>query len=154
MDNKGIDPKILNTMFTLLANFSSEEQSKVEEIREEYKEREHKRELEHAKNIACLNNRNKISLAIIGLLGTIIIVGIVVFGFIVNNTINKHYEMDRLYQEDIVVEFESEIEDTTDKDTFDEITTGENARIGSNGDNISIEGSNNQITNDDSGGEK
>ena len=109
MDNKGIDPNVLNTMFTLLANFSSEEQSKVEEIREEYKERCHKRELEHAKHIACLNNRNKISLAIIGLLGTIIIVGIVVFGSIVNNAINKHYEMDRLYQEDIMQEFKSEV---------------------------------------------
>lgn len=113
MDNKGIDTQVLNTVFTLLANFSSEEQSKVEEIREEYKERVHKRELEHAKHIASLNNRNKISLAIIGLLGTIIVVGIVVFGSIVNNAINKHYEMDKLYQEDIVVEFESEIAEDT-----------------------------------------
>lgn len=119
MDNKGIDPQVLNTMFTLLANFSSEEQSKVEEIHEEYKEREHKREIEHAKNIACLNNKNKISIAIIGLLGAIIIVGIVVSGIIINNTINKHYEMDKLYKEDIIAEFESEI------------NTGENARIGS-----------------------
>lgn len=130
-NDKKVDPELLNTMFTLMANFSSEQQSKVEDIRQEYQERENKRELEHAKQIACLNNKNKLAMMVIGILGAIIISIIVVFGVLANNAINKHYEMDKVLQEDIVVEFETEL--TTDKQTdeFSEITTGDNANIGS-----------------------
>lgn len=130
-NDKKLDPELLNTMFTLMANFSSEQQSKVEDIRQEYQERENKRELEHAKQIACLNNKNKLAMMVIGILGAIIISIIVVFGVLANSAINKHYEMDKILQEDIVVEFENEW--TTDKqtDTLGEITTGDNVNIGS-----------------------
>lgn len=130
-NDKKVDPELLNTMFTLMANFSSEQQSKVEDIRQEYQERENKRELEHAKQIACLNNKNKLAMMVIGILGAIIISIIVVFGVLANNAINKHYEMDKVLQEDIVVEFETEL--TTDKQTDElgEITTGDNDNIGS-----------------------
>lgn len=126
-NDKKVDPELLNTMFTLMANFSSEQQSKVEDIRQEYQERENKRELEHAKQIACLNNKNKLAMMVIGILGAIVISIIVVFGVLANNAINKHYEMDKILQEDIIVEFDSEWTTDEETDTFGEITTGDNA---------------------------
>lgn len=114
-----ISPEMLNTIFTLMANFSSEEQSKIEEIREEYR-----------KEIEVLNKRNALMLSIVRGLTAIIIISVIVFGFICNNAINKHFELDRMQAEEIVVDFETVIEKETDKDTLGgNIQTGDNASI-------------------------
>ena len=152
-ENKKLDPELLNTMFTLMANFSSEQQSKVEDIRQEYQEREHKRDLEHAKQIACLNNKNKLAMMVIGILGAIVVTAIVAFGLLANNAINKHYEMDKILQEDIVVEFETEWTTDEQTDTFDEISTGDNAVIGSDTYDFDSGGDINYNSNNDTGGE-
>lgn len=129
-ENDKVSPEMLNTMFTLLANFSSEQQSKIEDIRQEYNERENKREIEHSKQINCLNNKNKLAMMVIAILGAIIITVIVVFGLLANNAIDKYYEMDKILQEDIVVEFETELTTDDETDTFGNIVTGDNSNIG------------------------
>lgn len=152
-ENKKLDPELLNTMFTLMANFSSEQQSKVEDIRQEYQEREHKRDLEHAKQIACLNNKNKLAMMVIGILGAIVVATIVVFGLLANNALNKHYEMDKILQEDVVVEFETEWTTDEQTDTFGEISTGDNTVIGSDTYDFDSGGDINYNSNNDTGGE-
>lgn len=140
MDDKKVNPEILNTMFTLMANFSSEEKSKVEEIRQEYIEREHEKELEHNKNMKCIDNKNKICVVIVASLFLILAIVLVIVGFIANNAIIKHYEMDKLYQEDIVVEFETWVESKPTDKEFSEINTGDNAKIGTSDTEISGDG--------------
>lgn len=136
--DKKMDADVLNTMFTLLANFSSEEQSKLEEIKAEYKEREYKAKLEHDKQIASLNGKSKIASIVIGILGCIIITLIIVFGALAYSAIDKHYEMDKILQEDIIVEFETEWTEDEATDTFGDIEAGDNALIGSTDNSVTL----------------
>lgn len=139
--DKNITQEIINNAMGLVSGMGREQASQIEDIKQEYKERElkiqleyndkeQKREKEYKENIMKLEHKNRIAVVIVAMLGVILSTAIIVFGLLANNALLKHYEMDKILQEDIVVEFESEFTVPDITDDFGEIETGDNAKIG------------------------
>lgn len=99
--NNDIDTETLNILFTILANFVTEEHSREYEIKEEYKERaliaQHSHELEIENMKSAVNkseHSSKIYIAIIKCLCVCLIFISLIFGIVLNNTIQEHLKQD------------------------------------------------------------